>query len=158
MKQGKWKVFLFSILLAEGVGALSGWLTRDGVRQFAETAVQPPFSPPGFLFPVVWSILYALMGIGAAMVFVSAEGGERDRALTAYGLQLIVNFFWSLFFFNLRAYGFSFLWILLLLGLILLMIFRFRKVKPAAAWLQIPYLLWVAFATVLTCSIWLLNR
>ena len=157
MKQIKWRTWLFWILLAEGAGALAGWLTADGVKQFTQTAIQPSFAPPAVIFPIVWGILYGLMGSGAARVALSDGGKNRERALGIFLLQLIVNFFWSLFFFNLGAYGFSFLWILLLWVLILGTILLFRRVDPVAALLQIPYLLWVTFAAVLTYAIWMLN-
>lgn len=107
---------------------------------------------------IVWPILYALMGIGAARVWITPAGELRTRGLGIFFLQLVVNFFWSLFFFNLQAYGFSFLWILILWGLILGMILLFWKVDPLAAWLQIPYLLWVTFAAYLNYTAWHLNR
>ena len=153
-----WKTYAFFILLSEGVGALSGWLSRAGMEQYNDTILQPPLSPPGFLFPIVWGVLYALMGIGAARVWLNASGSLRRRAMVLFGAQLAVNFFWSLIFFNLQAFGLAFLWLLLLWGLIFAMYRAFQKVDPLAARLQIPYLLWVAFAGYLTAGVWVLNR
>ena len=148
---------MFWILLAEAVGALSGWLTREGTQINAQTIVKPPLSPPGWVFPVVWAILYALMGIGAAKVYQAPASKTRSMGLNLFITQLVVNFFWSPIFFNLQDFGFSLLWLLLLWGLVLWMILAFRKVKPLAAKLQIPYLLWLTFAAYLIFGVWCLN-
>ena len=153
-----WKPYLFWILLAEGTGALSGWLTREGTRVFQETVVQPPLSPPAFLFPIVWGILYALMGISAARVSQTLPSPERSKGLNLFVIQLVVNFFWSLIFFNARAYGIAFLWLLLLWALVLMMILQFRRVDEWAAKLQLPYLIWLTFTAYLNLGVWYLNR
>lgn len=158
MKQRTWKLYAFWILLAEAVGALSGWLTRKGVRTYQETIVQPPLSPPGMVFPIVWGILFALMGVGAARIYASPPSAARSRGLRLFGVQLTFNFFWSILFFNLQLFGLAFLWLIALWGLILWMIRAFRKVDPLAALLQIPYLLWVTFAGYLNAGVWFLNR
>ena len=153
MKQN-WKTYLFWIALAEGVGALAGWLTRDSMDFYKEFVEQPALAPPAIVFPIVWGILYALMGFGAARVSLAPEGPARSLGLNLFVAQLIVNFFWSLIFFNLRTYGFALLW----LGvLIVWMILAFRKSDPLAAWLQVPYLLWVTFAAYLNWGVWVLN-
>ena len=157
MGKGKWKVYAIWIGIAEAVGALSGWLSRNGMRIYSETVTQPPLAPPMWLFPVVWGILYALMGIGAARIWLSEESPARKRGLNLFVAQLIVNFFWSLIFFNLQAYGFALVWLILLWVLVAWMIFTFIKVDPLAAWLQIPYLIWLTFAAYLTAAVWLLN-
>lgn len=157
MKQFPWKTTLFWVLLTEAVGALSGWLTRDGAEQYAGTIALPPLSPPGIVFPVVWTVLFALMGIGAARVWLAGPSAERTRSLRLFFVQLGFNFFWSIFFFNLQAYGFAFVWLVALWGLILWMLLSFCKVDPLAGWLQLPYLLWVAFAGYLNLGVWLLN-
>ena len=149
---------MFWILLAEAVGALSGWLTREGTQIYAQTIVKPPLSPPGWVFPVVWAILYALMGIGAAKVYQAPASKTRSMGLNLFITQLVVNFFWSPIFFNLQDFGFSLLWLLLPWGLVLWMILAFRKVDPLAAKLQIPYLLWLTFAAYLNFGVWYLNR
>ena len=151
------KIILLSILLAEAVGALSGWLTQEGMKAFTDTIAQPPLSPPPLLFPIVWSILYALMGFGSARIWMSAPSPERSRALNLYAVQLIFNFFWSLIFFNAQAFGFAFFWLLALWVLVLLMILTFHRIDPLSAKLQIPYLLWLTFAAYLNLGIWYLN-
>ena len=157
MKQN-WKTYAFWIGLAEAVGALSGFLSREGTKVFSETVTQPPLSPPMILFPIVWGILYALMGISAARISLSPPSRERNRGLNLFIAQLVVNFFWSLIFFNAQAFGFAFLWLLLLWVLVLWMILTFRKIDPLAAWLQVPYLLWLTFAAYLNLGVWYLNR
>lgn len=158
MHRHTWKTYAFWILITEAVGALSGWLTREGTRIFNETIFQPPLSPPSIVFPIVWGILYALMGISAARVSMAPSSAARNKGLNLYIVQLIVNFFWSLIFFNAQAFGFAFLWLLLLWALVLWMILTFRKVDPIAALLQIPYLLWLTFAAYLNFGVWILNR
>jgi tryptophan-rich sensory protein len=158
MNKGSWKTYGFWVVFSEVVGIFSGLLSREGQMVFSDTAIQPPLSPPGWVFPVVWSILYALMGIGAARVALSAPSKARSRGLNLFVAQLIVNFFWSPIFFNAQAFGFAFLWLVLLWVLVLLMILSFRKIDKTAAWLQIPYLLWLTFAAYLSFGVWLLNR
>lgn len=151
------KIILLSILIAESTGALSAWLTREGMKTFTNMIAQPPLSPPPLLFPIVWSILYALMGYGSAKIWMSAPSLDRTRGLVLYASQLVFNFFWSLIFFNIQAFGFSFFWLLTLWGLVLLMTLAFRKADPLAAKLQIPYLLWLTFAVYLNLGVWYLN-
>lgn len=152
-----WKPYVFWILFSEAVGALSGWLTRGGTRAYQAEIVRPPLSPPSWVFPAVWVLLFALMGIGAARIYQSPASNARSRCLRLFLLQLSFNFLWSLIFFNLRAYGFALLWLAALWALILWMTLAFRKVDPLAARLQIPYLLWVAFAAYLNLGVWVLN-
>ena len=125
---------------------------------FSQTAVQPSLSPPAILFPIVWTVLYALMGIGAARIYLAEASPERSRGLNLFVTQLIVNFFWSLIFFNARAYGFALLWLVLLFLLVLWMTLEFRKTDPLAALLQIPYLIWLGFAAYLNWAVWQLNK
>lgn len=157
MKQHTWKIYAAWILLSEAVGGLSGWLTRDGAKVYGQSIVQPPLSPPAIVFPIVWGILFVLMGIGAARIYLSPASQARTHSLRIFLLQLAFNFFWSILFFNLQAFGFALVWLLILWGLILWMIVCFHKVDTPAAWLQIPYLLWVTFAAYLNYGVWMLN-
>lgn len=152
------KPYVLWILLTEITGGLSGWLTRDAVKIFNETILQPPLSPPSWVFPIVWGILYGLLGFGAARIYLSSPSQARSRGLNLYITQLVVNFFWSLIFFNAQAFGFAFLWLLLLWGLVLWMILVFYRIDPLAAKLQIPYFLWLTFAAYLNLGVWYLNR
>lgn len=151
------KAYAFWILFVEAVGGLSGWLTRQGVEIYNETIKQPPLSPPSIVFPIVWSVLFALMGIGAARIYLAPAAKAKPRSLGLFFTQLAFNFLWTIIFFNLQAFDFAFFWLLALWGLILWMIISFYKVDKPAAWLQVPYLLWVAFAGYLNLGVWLLN-
>ena len=154
----QWKTYAFGILLSEAVGGLSGFLSREGTRRYLKTVVKPPLSPPGTAFPIVWTVLFALMGIGAARVWLMPASEARRRALGIFLVQLAVNFFWSILFFNLSAYALSLLWLFLLWGLVLWMILSFYRLDRPAGLLQIPYLLWISFAAYLNLGVWLLNR
>ena len=157
MKQSTWKVYAYWILFTEAVGALSGLLTRDGTKLYAATILKPPLSPPAIVFPIVWTILYALMGIGAARIYLTPASGVRTRGLRLFLIQLAFNFFWSIIFFNFQAFGLAFIWLIILWALILMMTFTFGKADRLAALLQIPYLIWVFFAGYLNLGVWLLN-
>ena len=158
MRTLSWKTYAAWIVFTEAVGALSGWLTREGTKLYRMSIERPPLSPPGIVFPIVWTILFALMGIGAARIYSSPASGERTQSLRLFFAQLFFNFFWSIIFFNFQAFGFAFLWIIALWVLILMMTLSFRKIDPISAWLQVPYLLWVTFAAYLNFGVWLLNR
>lgn len=150
------KTLLKSLGISLGVGILSALFTMGSMKVY-KTINQPALSPPSWLFPVVWTILFILMGISAYNVYES-DSIYKDISLKVYGVQLVVNFLWSIIFFNGRLYLFSFIWLLLLWSLIIVMIFLFYKVKPIAGYLQIPYLIWVTFAAYLNFMIYILNR
>lgn len=139
------------------VGGAAGLLTMNSMEAF-EALNQPPLSPPGWLFPVVWTVLYVLMGIASYLVSVSdAPHEEKARALWTYGIQLAFNFLWPIAFFNLKWYLFAFLWLMILWILILITALRFGRIRKPAGYLLVPYLLWVAFAGYLNLGIYLLN-
>ena len=148
--------YAVGIIIPLAAGGVSALLTSGQMQAFEEIS-KPAFSPPAFLFPIAWSILYVFMGISSIMIYESGSP-EKRKALTVYGIQLIVNFFWSIFFFGFGLYFFSFLWLILLWILVLYMIILFAKIKPSAAYLNYPYLLWLTFAGYLSCGVWLLNR
>jgi tryptophan-rich sensory protein len=152
------KQYAAFIGLTEAVGFLSGIFSREGTAAYGQMLQKPALSPPGWLFPVVWTLLYALMGISAARVWAMPKTQARSRGLNLFIAQLIVNFFWSPIFFNARAYGLALVWLLLLWVLVFLMILEFRKVDKAAARLQLPYLIWLTFAAYLNWAVWQLNR
>ena len=151
-----WKTYAFFVLLAECVGALSGFLTRNGITLY-EQIEKPSLSPPGSVFPIVWALLFALMGIGAARIWLSPESTERSLGLRFFFLQLIVNFFWPFLFFQLQAFSLAFFWLLLLWILVIVMICTFSQTDSLAAYLQLPYLLWLTFAAYLNYMVWMLN-
>ncbi len=153
------KKLAISCAVSLGVGTLSGIISMSGQDNF-EKAVKPPLTPPAWLFPVVWTILFLLMGISAYIVYTNkfASDKSKNTALWIYGIQLAVNFFWPIIFFNMSAYLLAFIWIILLLILVIIMAKKFYDISPAAGLLQIPYILWTAFATYLTFGVFILNR
>lgn len=151
----KWKRLLINILISLGVGFLSFLLTKNNQNIYDYINV-PDFAPPGFLFPIVWTILYILMGISSFLILDSNDSRTFD-AMKVYALQLFFNFFWSIIFFNLKNFVFAFIWIIILLVLIGIMIYKFFKINKMAAYLNVSYFLWVLFAAILNFSIVLLN-
>lgn len=155
-KRKRIEIIIINVLIALLVGGVSALLTRNS-STFYETIKQPPLAPPGFLFPIVWTILYLLMGLSAGII-VNSCNKEAKGAIQIYVLQLALNFFWSIIFFRCRAFLLAFAWLVVLWITILLMIRSFYRINRTAAYLQIPYLLWVTFAGYLNFSIYLLNR
>lgn len=183
------KIYLAFILGTEAAGGIVGWFIRDGVKVFQQLP-QSPLTPPPVVFPIAWTLLYGLMGYGAARVYIkdcdptrqntepiiltnnlngspNSHGelpsqkicqNQRRKALRLYFVQLAVNLLWSPIFFNLRAFGLAFLWILLLWVLILFLYADFKRIDKKAAYAQIPYILWTTFAAYLTYATWMLNQ
>ncbi len=149
-------IYIFFIAFALLTGGLSALLTSGNMDLYSRIQ-SPPLAPPGILFPIVWTVLYILMGISASRIYI-ANNKSWNASLTIWTVQLAVNFLWSIIFFNLQAFLFAFLWLLLLWTLIIIMIFMFYKQDKLAAYLQIPYLIWVTFAGYLSLSIYLLNK
>jgi len=150
-------LFILCVLIPLFVGQLSSALTAENIS-ILDSLDKPPLFPPDLIFPIVWTILYILMGIASYLVLVSnADPNDIVDAISAYLLQLAVNFFWSIFFFNFQAFLFSFLWLVLLWILVALTIYNFAQVSKTAAYLMIPYLVWITFAGYLNLSIFLLN-
>ncbi len=141
------------ILISLAVGGLSAFLTRNGMSMFDEIQ-KPPLTPPPIVFPIVWTILFILMGYGAARVYLKEP---KSTAIEIFGVNLAVNFFWSIIFFNMRAYTFAFIWLLLLIAVVIVMIIKFYRVDKPAAYLQLPYLAWLLFAGYLNLFIALVN-
>lgn len=167
--KSNWKILVIFILIPLAVGTLAGLLTRDGMEVFSSLN-KPPLSPPVWLFPVVWTVLYFLMGVSSYLIYNSdtkekrilqskntGEKVEKNQALTIYGYQLLVNFLWPVFFFLFQWYFFAFLWLGLLWGLVAKMILEFGRIRQSAAFLNVPYLLWLSFAGYLNLGVWLLN-
>ncbi len=153
-----WKTYAVFVLGTEAVGGLSALFSRQGMALYNAAAAKPPLTPPPVAFPIAWSLLYLLMGIGAARIFLSRPSAARTRALKLYGLQLAFNFFWSILFFRFQMYGLAIWWLLALWVQILWMIRAFGVVERTAGKLQIPYLLWTTFALYLNIGVWWLNR
>ena len=155
----KIKAYAISIIIALATGGISALLTRESMNIYAELNT-PSFAPPSILFPIVWSILYVLMGVSAAMIYTSKNTTklEREDALYLYGISLVINFSWSIIFFRFRTFLLAFFWLILLLFLIVKTIAAYKRINKTAAYLQIPYALWVTFAGYLNFAIWYLNR
>lgn len=148
---------IISILIAQGTGILSSFLSMSTSSAY-EKFNKPFFSPPAWVFPVVWTILFFLMALAAYRIWMKGKSGEDvTRALLLYAIQLFFNFLWSIIFFRLRLYAVAFLALLILLVFILLTTFEFCRIDKPAAYLMIPYIAWVSFAGVLNFAIWLLN-
>ena len=149
----KYKSLIIAILIPILAGFIGNILGNSSMGY--DSINKPIFTPPGIVFPIVWSILYILMGISSYIIY------KKDRndsgALTIYGLQLFFNIFWPLFFFNFKLYLFSFIWLIILLGLVIVMIYKFYKISKPASLIQLPYLLWLIFASILNFSVFLLN-
>ena len=157
MKKTNWTLLLICILIPLAVGGLAAFLTQNNMETFGSLN-QPPLTPPAWLFPVVWTILYTLMGIASYLVLTSGKNPIAIRtSLWVYGIQLFFNFLWTIIFFNLQAYTFAFVWLILLWLLILLNTFLFYRISKPAGWLLVPYFLWVTFAAYLNLAIAILN-
>lgn len=152
------KALIICLLIPLAVGGLAAWLTMDSMAQFAALA-QPPLSPPGWVFPVVWTILYLLMGWASFLIWKSdAPQAAKKRTLGLYGVQLAANFVWPLLFFRAGLYGFALIWLVILLVLVAETMLAFGRIDRRAAWLLAPYFLWLLFAAYLNAGVWLLNR
>ncbi|MBP1582024.1 MAG: tryptophan-rich sensory protein [Oscillospiraceae bacterium] len=147
--------FLICLLLPLAVGGLSSLLTYKSMEMYGQLR-QPLLAPPGWVFPVAWTILYLLMGFGCWLI-LDRPPKERRVALTLYAVQLLLNFCWPLLFFNEQQFLPAFLLLLALLLVVILMTAAFWRLRKLAGWLQIPYCLWLAFALYLNWSIFLLN-
>ena len=159
MKKQTFLKLLISITTPIIIGGMSGFFTMNEVNGlWFTTLIKPSFNPPNYLFGPVWTLLYTLMGISLFMVWNTPKSNLRNRAITIFCLQLFLNFWWSILFFKFHLLLISVIDIIVLWALISYMIISFSKVKPVAAYIQIPYLLWVSFATVLNISIWYLNK
>ncbi len=150
----KLKNFVFSIAVPLIVGATAAILTRDGMETF-ESLEKPPLSPPGWLFPVVWTVLYILIGISRYLVSVSEK--ESSIAETVYYVGLAFNFLWPIIFFGFENYIFAFVWLILLWIVTIVNIILFHRISRTAAYLMIPYLLWITFAGYLNLGVSILN-
>ncbi len=153
-----WKKLLICLGIPLAVGALSALISRGGMMDYG-TLIQPPLSPPGWLFPVVWTVLYLLMGYASYLVLTSGvDSGQIRRALALYGAQLLLNFLWSPVFFGLQWRLVAFFVLIALWVLIYLTIRAFSKIDERAGDLLLPYLLWVTFAGYLNLGVYFLNR
>ncbi len=150
-----WKRLVAALAISIGAGVLSWLLTGNSMEMYRQLN-KPPLSPPGQVFPVVWTILFVFMGI-ASYIVCETRDDDRTEALILYAVQLFVNIGWSVIFFNFGALWLAFFWLMLLWVLIIFTIWRFFQVNTAAAWLMVPYLLWVTFAAYLNIAVAVIN-
>ena len=157
MKGKNWKTLLLCLVIPLAAGGI-GALLAGGFSGSYEAMYKPLLSPPGWVFPVVWTLLYLLMGYASYLVYISEAAMPRKRrALTVYGVQLIINLLWPLFFFRLGWYTFAFIWLLLLIAAVLLCRMLFRYIEKRAGDLLLPYLIWLFFAAYLNLGVAILN-
>lgn len=143
-------------VLPIAIGILSAVLTKDMMKEYG-AMTKPALSPPASVFPIVWTILYLLMGIASVIVYNSEGSENRTVGLYLHFMQLIFNFFWSIIFFNLKMYMFAFVWLVLLFMIVISMIANYRKVNLIAGLLNIPYLTWLIFAGYLNFMVYFIN-
>ncbi len=156
MKIWKDKELILNILVPVLLGILVGFLIMPSINDY-QKLLQPSLSPPNYLFSLVWIILYILMGISFYLISTT-NSFKKKRASDIYFTQLFVNLLWPIIFFTFKLRFFAFIWIIILIILVTMMIFEFYKIYKKAAYLQIPYLLWILFAAYLNFSIYWLNR
>lgn len=149
------KSLIINLLIPLAVGGISALITGDGFSEY-KSVTKPFLSPPAVLFPIVWTVLYILMGISSYIVW-ERDGEKLRRPVTVYAIQLFLNFLWPIFFFSFKAYFFSFIWLILLWAFVLVMVIEFSRISKAAGLLQVPYLLWTTFAAYLNLGVYLLN-
>lgn len=154
MKIKNKSALIISILIPIAVGSLSALFS--GRTSLYSQISKPALSPPGYIFPIVWFILYFLMGVSSYIIYES-NSLRKENALKTYALQLFFNFWWSIIFFRFSLFLFAFLWLLVMIALIALMIYKFYQINRLSSYLQIPYLLWCLFAAYLNFMIYRLN-
>ena len=148
---------ILCLLLTLSVGAFAGIATATSINNWYITLNKPAFNPPNYLFGPVWTVLYILMGISFYMILRSGSDKNKTKAILIFSIQLFLNFCWSFLFFKFHLLGLALIEIITIWLFIILMIIQFKKVNKLAAYLQLPYLAWVSFATLLNASIWWLN-
>lgn len=158
MKPIDLKKLIIAIAIPEAVGLISS-IIAGNISESYKATERPPLSPPGIVFPIVWIVLYAMMGIASYIIAVEVKGWDRKKqdALAFYGLQLAVNFIWPIIFFRFEAYWLAAVVILVLLAMVVITACRFKELNTTAFWLMVPYILWLVFATYLNIGVAILN-
>lgn len=149
-------VYVIAAAIPLAVGAISGLVSMNGMKEFAKLE-QPPLSPPGWLFPIVWTVLYVLMGVSSARIWL-AKAPDSGRALTIYAVQLLLNALWTPIFFALELRLVAFVWLIILLAVTVVMTGKFKRIDLTAGNLQFPYILWLLFAAYLNLGTFILNK
>ena len=151
------KTLIIAIIIPLLVGFISFLLTKEGISNYSNNLIKPSFAPPSYLFGIVWTILYILMGISSYIIYNDISS-HKNICLLIYGLNLVLNFLWPIIFFNLELRLFAFIFIIFLDIVVIYMIICFHGISKKAAYLQIPYLIWLIFATILNFSVYFLNK
>ena len=149
--------YTISIILVEALGFCVGMITRSGTKIYADTINKPVLSPPGILFPIAWTILYGLMGFAIARILLSNSENAKKTSVILFVTQLILNLAWCFIFFEIQNFIFALIELLAMLILVICMIATFKKVDKVACYTQIPYLIWLCFATYLNIGVVVLN-
>lgn len=151
------KTLALSLLIPLSVGVVSGFLSRDSIRAF-DSAAKPPLYPAAWVFPVVWTLLYILMGLASYFALTSCANDRIvNRGLALYYIQLAFNFFWPVIFFNFSMYLFAFIWLIIMWALIIAAAVFFFRASKKAGWLMAPYIVWVTFAAYLNLGVYIVN-
>lgn len=150
------KKLIVAVVIPLAVGGISSLIVNSGFKSYAEEAVKPPLSPPQWIFPIVWTLLYILMGISSYLVYQKDKTSSK-QPIAVYVIQLALNFMWPVFFFSLKAYLFSFIWLILLWAFVLAMTVMFYRTDKIAGLIQLPYLIWLTFAAYLNLGVYFLN-
>ncbi len=153
-----WKLAI-CVLICQSTGIISGLLTNTENNTWFETIIKPSWNPPGYLFGPVWTVLYLLMGVSLWLIWKSdAPETQKFQACLIFALQLFLNFWWTIIFFKFQCPLCAFVEILIMICLIVITIFKFSEISKTAAWLLVPYISWVFFATILNYKLWVLNN
>ncbi len=155
------KISVWSLIIALVipllVGGLSAMISSKGMANYGSMN-KPPLSPPAWLFPIAWTLLYVMMGLASYFIYDSeAYSADRSCALKLYGIQLAMNFLWSIVFFNWGLYLIAFIWLLVMWCVVILCAFCFFRINKTAGWLLVPYILWLTFAAYLNLGAFILN-
>jgi tryptophan-rich sensory protein len=153
-----WISYIVSILIAQGAGGIGGLFTASKIPTWYASLVMPSWQPPTWVFGPVWTTLYLLMGVAAAIIWNQRQRSPHARtALAIYAVQLVLNVLWSVFFFGLQSPALAFVCIVVLWCAIAATLYQFWRISRVAGALLVPYILWVSFAAVLNYTIWSLN-
>jgi len=153
-----WKAAIVTVVAIELLGGLSGWLSQSGYgNPWFDALVKPSFMPPGFLFGIVWPILYALLGLALALILAEPPTDRRRVALILFGVQMALNFAWSPIFFAGHDITLAKYVIITMIVIAVATALLFYRLRPVAGLLMVPYLCWLMFATALNTSIETLN-
>lgn len=149
--------YVLCIILVEAAGFAVGMLTRSGTQLYADTIVKPLLAPPGIVFPIAWSVLYALMGIGLARIILADASAAKTAGMIMFFVQFALNLAWCFIFFGALKFVLAFIELILMLIAVVIMTVLFKKSDKAAALLQIPYIIWLCFAAYLNIGVIILN-